>query len=198
MGGLQNSCSKSTYNPDTGRSLQTACLQCPANSVTNDTAATSPRHCTCTAGYYNMRLTNETVECFKCPMGSSCATEGVTLATLPLITGYYRSSNISSDLRRCPDFGENSGCVGGVSDGEGPCKLGLEARAASMENACYCIQDRPSLCCSSLTARILCLHTYSARPCIIMQHSLPHRDPTALSARSKKRLTFIARTLRRV
>ena len=128
MGGLQNSCGKSTYNPDTGRSLQTACLQCPANSVTNDTAATSPRHCTCTTGYYNMRLANETVECFKCPVGASCAAEGITLATLPLTTGYYRSSNTSSDLRRCPDFGENSGCVGGVSDGEGPCKLGLEAR----------------------------------------------------------------------
>ena len=47
-------------------SLQTACLQCPANSVTNGTAATSPRHCTCIVGYYNMQLANETVECFQC------------------------------------------------------------------------------------------------------------------------------------
>jgi len=91
MGGSQSSCGKSTYNPDTGRSLQTACLQCPANSVTNDTAATSPRHCTCTAGYYNMRSANETVKCFKCPVGSTCAAEGTTLATLPLITGYYQT-----------------------------------------------------------------------------------------------------------
>ena len=128
MGGSKSNCGKSTYNPEAEMSLQTACLQCPANSVTNGTAATSPRHCTCIAGYYNMWLTNETVECFQCPVGSRCANEGVTLATLPLITGYYRSSNTSSDLRRCLDFGESSGCVGGVSDGEGPCKLGLEAR----------------------------------------------------------------------
>jgi hypothetical protein len=145
MGGLQSSCGKSTYNPDTGRSLQTACLQCPANSVTNDTAATSPRHCTCTAGYYNMRSANETVKCFKCPVGSTCAAEGTTLATLPLITGYYRSSNTSSDLRRCPDFGENSGCVGGVSHGEGPCKLGLEARRQHTAHACYCAFIGPLL-----------------------------------------------------
>ena len=127
MSGSKNNCGKSTYNPHLETSLQTACLQCPANSVTNDTAATSPQHCTCIAGYYNMRLANETVECCQCPVGSNCAAEGITLATLPLITGYYRSSNSSSDLRRCLDFGESSGCVGGASDGEGPCKLGLEA-----------------------------------------------------------------------
>ena len=128
MGGSMNKCGKSTYSSLLEMSLQTACLQCPANSVTNDTAATSPRHCTCIEGYYNMRPANETVECFQCPVGSNCAGEGITLATLPLIKGYYRSSNTSSDLRRCLDFGKSSGCVGGVSDGEGPCKLGLEAR----------------------------------------------------------------------
>ena len=41
---------------------------------------------------------------------------------------YYRTSNASVDLRRCRDFGHNSGCIGGVSDGEGPCKPGLEVR----------------------------------------------------------------------
>ena len=30
-----------------------------------------------------------------------------------------------SDLRRCSDFGADSGCIGGVGDGEGPCKPGL-------------------------------------------------------------------------
>ena len=41
---------------------------------------------------------------------------------------YYRTSNASVDLRRCRDFGENSGCIGGVGDGEGPCKPGLAVR----------------------------------------------------------------------
>ena len=66
MGGSKSNCGKSTYNPEAEMSLQTACLQCPANSVTNGTAATSPRHCTCIVGYYNMQLANETVECFQC------------------------------------------------------------------------------------------------------------------------------------
>ena len=136
MGGSKNKCGKSTYGPYLETSLQTACLQCPDNSVTNDTAATSPRHCTCIAGYYN-KLANETVECFQCPVGSNCeGKQGITLATLPLIKGYYRSSNTSSDLRRCLDFGMSSGCVGGVSDGEGPCKLGLEARRLTLTHAC--------------------------------------------------------------
>jgi len=139
MSGSKNNCGKSTYNPHLETSLQTACLQCPANSVTNDTAATSPQHCTCIAGYYNMRLANETVECCQCPVGSNCAAEGITLATLPLITGYYRSSNSSSDLRRCLDFGESSGCVGGASDGEGPCKLGLEAPPPAQYTAHACM-----------------------------------------------------------
>ena len=41
---------------------------------------------------------------------------------------YYRTSNTSVDLRRCRDFGDTSGCVGGVGDGEGPCKSGLQVR----------------------------------------------------------------------
>lgn len=59
-----------------------------------------------------------------CKTGSSCSANvtGVTLETLPLMPGYYRVSNDSDDLRRCPDFGDSSGCVGGVSLGEGPCK----------------------------------------------------------------------------
>jgi len=59
-----------------------------------------------------------------CKTGSSCSADvsGVTLETLPLMPGYYRISNVSDDLRRCPDFGDSSGCVGGVGLGEGPCK----------------------------------------------------------------------------
>ena len=41
---------------------------------------------------------------------------------------YYRTSNASADLRRCHDYGNTSGCVGGVGGAEGPCKPGLEAR----------------------------------------------------------------------
>ena len=44
---------------------------------------------------------------------------------MPLVTGYYRISNTSSDLRRCHDFGDDSGCIGGIGSGEGPCKPSL-------------------------------------------------------------------------
>ena len=61
------------------------------------------------------------VECVLCPVGSRCGEAGAPLASLPLLPGYYRTSNASDDLRRCPDFGPDAGCVGGVGVGEGPC-----------------------------------------------------------------------------
>ena len=58
-----------------------------------------------------------------CETGSSCSDDTkVTLALLPLLPGYYHTSKSSHDMRRCPDFGDGSGCVGGVGFGEGPCK----------------------------------------------------------------------------
>ena len=125
-GGSASSCAKSTYNPLAGQSLQTACEPCPTNSLTPGTAATSATDCACIVRYYNHRLANETVECVSCPVGSNCVDEGTTLALLPLTIGYYRTGNNSDDLRRCPDFGDDSGCTGGTGFGEGPCKPGLE------------------------------------------------------------------------
>ena len=128
MSGSEISCGRSTFNPLVGQSTQTACKTCPKNAVTNGTAATSAADCVCIAGYYNHRPADESVECLLCPAGSECVKEGTTLASLPLGTSYYRTSNASVDLRRCRDFGDSSGCVGGVSDGEGPCKPGLAVR----------------------------------------------------------------------
>ena len=78
-----------------------------------------PQHCF--AGSYDSG-TDGSVDCVPCPLGSACDEPGVTLASLPLRTGYYRTDASSSDLRRCPDFGDSSGCAGGVTLGEGPCK----------------------------------------------------------------------------
>ena len=50
----------------------------------------------------------------------------LTVASFPLKAGYYRTGSDSDDLRRCPDAGANSGCVGGVRGGEGPCKPSLQ------------------------------------------------------------------------
>ena len=102
-------------------------LSCPLSTTTEKDAATSVEQCLCNKGYYNARsAANNSVECALCPVGSACVEAGTSLASLPLKVGYYRTGSDSDDLRRCPDAGVDSGCVGGVSGGEGPCKQGLE------------------------------------------------------------------------
>ena len=63
----------------------------------------------------------EVVECHRCPIGSACEESGNTLASLPLLPGYWRTSNQSSDLRRCPDASlqDKSACAN--MNGQ-PCK----------------------------------------------------------------------------
>ena len=98
VGGLQNSCGRSTFNPLVGQSLQTACRSCPQNAVTKGIAAISASQCVCIAGYYNHRPSNATVECIVCPAGSKCVDRGTTLASLPLwaaAAGLFRSFNLS-------------------------------------------------------------------------------------------------------
>ena len=96
--------------------------------------------CVCAPGYYDNIAgvgVAEDRQCVLCKTGSSiCPADvsGVTLETLPLMPGYYRISNTSDDLRRCPDFGDGSGCVGGVGSGEGPCKENLKGPYCTLCN----------------------------------------------------------------
>ena len=70
-----------------------------------------------------------------CPSGSLCPSPGITIRTLPIKRGYYRLSNASHDVRRCPDAyancgdelecqESNSGCRGG-DDVDASCADGL-------------------------------------------------------------------------
>ena len=82
----------------------------------------SDQSCKCKPGYYDNEPAMDQVACKACTAGFSCPTIGVTLATLEVQVGWYRTSNKSVDLRRCPDGSkENSGCIGGIGD-RGPCK----------------------------------------------------------------------------
>ena len=74
------------------------------------------------------------MHCAACPVGTSCS-GGATLATMQLKVGYYRQSNRTLDVRRCPDAGVNcaglsrcvqssSGCVGG--NASSPCAATLK------------------------------------------------------------------------
>jgi hypothetical protein len=121
--GLEIPCGENTYNDEINQNNQGVCKPCPTDSVSPE-ASTSIEACACKPGYYDEAAETQKVQCVPCVTGSWCSddTKGTTLASLPLLRGYYRTGNASNDLRRCPDFGESSGCVGGVGFGEGPCK----------------------------------------------------------------------------
>ena len=125
--GIDIPCGENTYNGEIDRNNQGSCKLCPMDSVSPE-ASISIEACACKPGYYDEATGEGEVKCVQCKTGSSCSndTKGITLALLPLLRGYYRTGNTSHDLRRCPDFGEDSGCVGGVGFGEGPCKEWLE------------------------------------------------------------------------
>ena len=111
-----------SYNDKADQSNSTACILCPDNSQTAATGAVSVRQCICRAGYYFHPLEQA---CSTCPTGSACGTlVGLTLATLPVAAGYFRTSNASTEPHRCPGASASSGCIGGnLTVGElfGPC-----------------------------------------------------------------------------
>ena len=88
--------------------------------------------CVCISSYYQA----QDGSCLVCPVGSDCTDPGATLSSLPVTVGYFRQSNASVDIRRCPDAGENcggrddcdhssSGCRGTLN-GSLPCGPTLE------------------------------------------------------------------------
>ena len=121
-------CGENTYNDETNRIDMGACKPCPDENARSPAASASVEACECKAGYYNEATTLGEMRCVSCKTGSDCAqATGLTLASLPLLPGFYRISNASDDLRRCPDHGPRSGCVGGgVGEGEGPCGQWLQ------------------------------------------------------------------------
>ena len=123
--GRRIECGRGSYNNASGADDQSFCQYCPPNSNTAAAGQTSQADCECDAGYYARRRDGE-LSCSACPVGADCSRAGVALEDLPLLRGYFRTSNSSADLRRCPDFGNASGCVGGVGAGEGPCKPWLK------------------------------------------------------------------------
>ena len=89
--------------------------------------------CTCTTDYYNARSAIGEVECVPCPAGSECNGDGATLASLPLLDGYYRTSSLSNDPRECPAYGGVTGearCRAASSGGNGTCVGNLTGSTA--------------------------------------------------------------------
>ena len=120
--GLKVDCGDNTFQPNISQISAGACQQCPADAVSPE-ASTSIEDCKCRAGYYDSGVEITSVTCKPCFAGSMCGIAiGTTIKTLPLRECYYRALSTSDDLRRCPDCDHSSGCVGGVGEGEGPCK----------------------------------------------------------------------------
>ena len=121
--GFANPCGSNTCNPQQRGDSLSYCLPCPDASVSFP-GSTGPEDCLCAASYFaaNTTPSGEPV-CQSCPVGAACDEPGVTMISLPVLEGYYRASDASSDLRRCPDFGSGSSCIGGAGAAEGPCKL---------------------------------------------------------------------------
>ena len=124
--GKRISCGLGTFNEILGADDQSFCKYCPANANTLAESTSSVDGCICNARHFADSRTNGRLSCEACPVGARCTEPGTRIETLPLLPGYYRTSHSSVDLRRCPDFGDRSGCIGGVGEGEGPCKLWLK------------------------------------------------------------------------
>ena len=88
----------------------------------DDSYAEGRPACQDSAGVVRLDLTEL---CCVCPVGTDCSAGAVPLEALPLRRGYYRLSDDSSDVRRCPDAAANcsyanqcpestSGCFGGA------------------------------------------------------------------------------------
>ena len=135
-------CSENTYNPNAGAYLITNCTRCPERTTTlGKDAQTSVNNCSCSVGFYRAPLDfvsgrDECIDqCCSCPVsGTRCTNGSINLVDLPIAPGYFRPSDGSVDVRRCPDAAVNcsgrsecawstSGCQGG-RDGN-LCREGL-------------------------------------------------------------------------
>eukprot|EP00964_Phaeocystis_antarctica_P003493 scaffold1878_cov64-Phaeocystis_antarctica.AAC.2 len=100
--GLAVPCGVNTFQPAINQIYAGACQQCPEFAVSNE-SSTRVGDCKCQQGYYDSEPAAGNVSCKPCPIGSECKGSGSSLALLPLLPGYWRTNDNSSDLRRCPD-----------------------------------------------------------------------------------------------
>ena len=107
--GMNIKCPKDTYGEKTGQANQGACQACPEFSESQP-GSSSEMMCVCRKGYYSINGDpSEAVRCAKCPTGTQCDTNGTTIFTLQsvILPGHYRYSNLSAEIRRCPDYRNN-------------------------------------------------------------------------------------------
>ena len=90
-----------------------SCKACPANSHSAK-GSTRIADCACVLGYYDELADSDDVSCILCPVGANCSNPGLTLDSLPLHKGYWRTGRTSAILSRCGDAASSdTACVGG-------------------------------------------------------------------------------------
>ena len=140
-------------------------MPCTDNAIAA-AGSSSVSACKCVKGYYDAIDDPIDVECHPCPIGSACEELGSTLALLPLLPGYWRTSNQSSDLRRCPDASSRNASACANIDGQ-PCKpwtAGPYCRVCNVTDGSRYFDSAQSACVecgdtaeTSLTALVACL-----------------------------------------
>ena len=109
-------CAQGTWSSVTRASTIGVCVSCPEHSTTLRSASTELGSCRCDAGRYLQADAEGT--CVLCPTpGSRCNDPGITLDSLMLAPGYWRSGNQSREPLLCPSYRGVAGeerCIGGV------------------------------------------------------------------------------------
>jgi len=113
-------CSSGMYGKENGTagtriSLEKACITCPESFTTLRNGSSSCDECICLPHLYLQPKQNASPEygskcpflrdhtCSRCPIGTFCDDfPGVTTAKLRLLSGYWRISNATNDVRPCP------------------------------------------------------------------------------------------------
>ena len=125
-GGRLTKCTERTYNAHEGASYEGACLGCPTNAY-SPKASTSASDCKCEAMFLDIQPGEGALpECVPCQTGMACDDIGITRHTLPLHPGYWRPSNTSLSVYRCPDAGENCGSLGECNVSSSGCRVVMD------------------------------------------------------------------------
>ena len=98
-------CPVGFFQPVSGAGSIGQCQQCPPRS-TSDAGAVDASGCLCLPDYYDSDgAAIDSERCQLCPSGADCSRAGTTIFSLPIMRGYFRLSNRSIDVRKCPDAG---------------------------------------------------------------------------------------------
>ena len=101
--GYEFACNRGEFNDNEGGKKPDACERCPFASDTAAAGSDAASACTCLTQYYAAsRDARGRPLCRFCSRSMDCGGAGSTLAELKLRPGYWRLSNSSSTIYRCP------------------------------------------------------------------------------------------------